>query len=104
MMLALSFVHTCTQLPAHTARNMHLINTAQPWSCMLLVFRLEGGTLALFHCQREVFFVFSFRNVKVAAQGHYCFGDKKTPLIWFKGRSNEMSHVLPFSSIKSMYL
>lgn len=39
------------------------------------------------------FFMFSFRNVKVAAQGHYCVSEEKTPLGWFKGRSNEMSYI-----------
>lgn len=38
--------------------------------------------------------MFSFRNVKVAAQGHYCVSEEKTPLGWFKGRSNEMSYVV----------
>lgn len=49
------------------------------------------GAVGLVHCQSEVFFMFSFRNVKVAAQGHYCVSEEKTPLSWFKGRSNEIS-------------
>lgn len=80
---------------AHTAVNMHLIKAAQRQSGVLLVFGLKkGGNLGLVHCQSEVFFfMFSFRNVKVAAQGHYCVSEEKTPLGWFKGRSNEMSYM-----------
>lgn len=54
------------------------------------------GTLGLAHCRSEVFFMFSFRNVKVAAQGHYCVSEEKTPLGWFKGRSNDMSYYIKF--------
>lgn len=38
--------------------------------------------------------MFSFRNVKVAAQGHYCVNEKRHHLVGLiKGRSNEMSYI-----------
>lgn len=33
--------------------------------------------MGLIHCQSKVFFMFSFRNVNVAAQGHYCVSVRK---------------------------
>lgn len=37
--------------------------------------------------------------MKVAAQGHYCISEEKTPLGWFKGRSNEISYRCLISSL-----
>lgn len=86
------YIHTCTRLTAHKAEYMHLIKAVHPWFCVLLVFGLEKrGTVGLIHCQSEVFLCFHSENVKVAAQGHYFDSEEKTPLGWFKGRSNEMS-------------
>lgn len=71
---------------------MHLIKAASVW-CAFLVFGLgkKGGHWVSFVVGVKCFFMFSFRNVKVAAQGHYCVSEEKTPLGWFKGRSNDMS-------------
>lgn len=91
MLAFLLYIH------AHSthSRNMHLIKAAQPQSGVLLVFGLKkGGIWVLFIVRVKCFFLmFSFRNVKVAAQGHYCVSEEKTPLGWFKGRSNEMSYM-----------
>lgn len=58
---------------------------------MLLVFGFDNKGCSLLEFQSV--FMFSFRNVKVAAHGHYCVCEEKTPLGWFKGRSNDMSYI-----------
>lgn len=70
----------------HTAENMHLIKAAQPQSGVLLVFGLKkGGLWVFFIVGVKCFVCFHSENVKVAAQGHYCVSEEKTPLGWFKG-------------------
>ena len=70
---------------------MHLIKAAQPQSGVLLVFGLNKNkrgdcgsfivrVKCFFVCLFVIFFKFSFRNVNVAAQGHYCVSEEKTPL------------------------
>lgn len=53
------------------------------------------GTVGLIHCQSEVFFMFSFRNVKVAAQGHYCVR-KRHHSVGFRARSNVLCFISQF--------
>lgn len=78
--------------------------------CFVLVFGLKYlksvGLWVSFNVKSEVFFflMFSFRNVKVAAQGHYCVSEEKTPLGWFKGRSNEMSYIYIYISSLCIFM
>lgn len=81
----LFIVHICTRLTAHTARKHALKKAASVWCAFGIWVENKVGTVGLDHCWSEVFFMFSFRNVKVAAQGHYCVSEEKTPLGWFKG-------------------
>lgn len=90
---SLSLVHTCTRLNAHTERKHALNKSSLGLVCFWNLGLTIRGGLGCSLLEFQSVFMFSFRNVKVAAQGHYCVCEEKTPLGWFKGRSNEMSYI-----------
>lgn len=85
-----TYIHT-----AHTAENMHLIKQL---SLNLLCFwylgwkkRGDAGSCSL--SEWSVFLCFHLEMWKLLHRG-IIVSEEKTPLGWFKGRSNEISYVL----------
>lgn len=93
----LSLVHKCTCISALSSkRALNRSRSASVWFALEFGMKKCGrGELWVFCIVRvKCFLVLSFRNVKVAAQGHYCVSEEKTPLRWFMGRSKEIYNVL----------
>lgn len=73
---------------------MHLVKAAR--SCVLFGVWVEKRGTSGSHSLSEwsVFLCFHSEMWKLLHRGIIVFSEEKTPLSWFKGRSNEMSYVL----------
>lgn len=65
---------------------------ASVW-CALGIWVEKGGIWVVFIVRVKCFVYFHSKNVKVAAQGHYCVSEEKTPLDWLRGWSNWISFI-----------
>lgn len=91
----LAFSSTFMLMFYSTHIRKHALSKSSSVSCTFGVWVEERGTLGLIHCQSEVFLLSVHLEMwTLLHRGIIIFSEEKTPLSWFKGRSNEMFYVL----------